>query len=79
MAELNAEKRKNLKSSDFAIPPDRYPIHDKAHAVNALARVEQNGSAAEKRQVRVKVCRRYPDLTWCQEHDPETGKEKNSG
>lgn len=39
---LSSSARKNLASSDFAIPEERaYPIHDKAHVRNALARAAQ--------------------------------------
>lgn len=65
MAELTAAQRNNLKPSDFAIPPDQYPIHDRAHAANALARVAQVGTSAEQAQVRRAVCARYSDLPAC--------------
>lgn len=56
-------KRKRMKSSSFAIPKKRkYPIHDKAHARNALARVSQHGSSAEKAKVRRAVKSRYPSI-----------------
>lgn len=41
---------------------DAYPIQDKAHGANALARVEQHGTPAEKAKVRAKVKAKYPDL-----------------
>ena len=41
---------------------DAYPIQDRAHGANALARVEQNGTPAEKAKVRAAVKRKYPDL-----------------
>lgn len=62
MGELTSGGRKRLKDSDFALPGRRYPIHDKAHAKNALARVAQHGSAGEKKKVRGKVYARYPGL-----------------
>lgn len=63
MAELSGRKRKSLPKSSFAIPDKRkYPIHDRAHAANALARVAQHGTAAEKRKVRAAVRRRYPSI-----------------
>lgn len=63
MARLNASKRKRLSSSQFAEPGKRkYPINDKAHARNALARVAANGTPAEKAQVRAAVKRRYPSI-----------------
>ena len=39
-----------------------YPIHDREHGSNALARVEQHGTPAEKATVRAKVKAKYPDL-----------------
>lgn len=66
MAELNAKKRKGLPDSDFAIPSERkYPIHDREHGANALARVQQNGTPAEQKQVKAAVCKRYSDLPAC--------------
>ena len=63
MAELSAADRKKLKDSDFAEPDRRkYPIEDETHARDALARVSQNGSEAEQREVRKKVEERYPDI-----------------
>jgi hypothetical protein len=63
MAKLSAADRKKLKDSDFAEPDRRkYPIEDETHARDALARVAQNGSEAEQRQVRKKVEERYPEI-----------------
>ncbi len=63
MAKLTAKMRNNLPSSAFAIPATRdYPIMDKAHAVDALARVAANGTPQQKAMVRAAVKRRYPDL-----------------
>lgn len=63
MARLSRKKRKRLKKSQFAIPSKRkYPINDKAHARNALSRVSQHGSPAEKRRVRAAVKRKYPSI-----------------
>ena len=41
---------------------DAYPINTRERAGNALARVEQNGTPAEKAKVRAAVKRAYPDL-----------------
>jgi hypothetical protein len=42
MARLTAEQRRRLPSSAFVYPRERrYPIHDVAHARNALARAGQ--------------------------------------
>ncbi len=60
---LSAAARKNLPSSAFVFPKDRrYPIHDKSHAANALAR---SSGKPEEGKVRAAVCRRYPDLPAC--------------
>ena len=49
MAKLTTAERNKLPDSDFAEPSKRkYPIEDKAHQRNALARVSQFGSAKEK-------------------------------
>lgn len=61
--ELSSEERKKLPSHDFAIPETRsYPIHNEAHARNALARVSQFGSPSEKAKVHAAVHRRYPNI-----------------
>jgi len=63
MGVLTARQRRRLPDSSFAIPEDRaYPIHDKAHARNALARVAQHGTSAEKKRVQAAVRRRYPNI-----------------
>lgn len=75
MGELTSRGRKRLKDSDFALPGRRYPIHDKAHARNALARVSQHGTAEEKRTVRKKVYARYPSLKMNSEIRKRAGRE----
>jgi Family of unknown function (DUF6582) len=63
MAKLTSKGRAKIKSSNFAEPGKRkYPIQDAAHARNALARVSQFGSPAEKKQVRAAVHRKYPGI-----------------
>lgn len=62
MARLTTRGRKRLSSGSFALPGRRYPIHDKAHARNALARVSQFGSPSEKARVRAAVKRRFPSI-----------------
>ena len=63
MADLTAKKRRALPDQTFAIPSERkYPINDRRHAANALARVAQNGTPAEKTQVKAAVKKKYPDL-----------------
>lgn len=62
MAKLTTKKRKSLKKSSFALPGKRYPINDANHARNALARVSQYGTPAEKARVRGAVHRKYPSI-----------------
>ena len=66
----STKERKKLSKKSFALPEKRkYPIPDKAHARNALARVAQHGSPAEQKKVRAGVKKRYPSL--------DDGKEDN--
>jgi len=72
MAKLTAKARQKLPSSSFALPgkgegksgkgAGSYPISDRSHAANALSRVSQHGSSAEKARVRAKVHAKYPDM-----------------
>jgi hypothetical protein len=72
MAKLKAAQRKSLPSSSFALPgkgkgPEgkgagSYPVPDASHARNALARVSQHGSPAEKARVRAKVKAKFPNI-----------------
>ena len=62
MTKLTAATRKKIPSGKFALPGRRYPIEDEAHARNALARVSEDGTPAEKAAVRRKVGRSYPNL-----------------
>jgi len=59
---LTAKARKHIKPSNFALPGGRYPIHDAAHARNALARVSQFGTPDEKAKVRAAVHRKFPGI-----------------
>ena len=63
MAKLTAKKRNALSKSSFAEPAKRaYPINDASHARNALSRVSQYGTSAEKAKVRAAVKRKYPNI-----------------
>ena len=62
MSRLTARGRKRIKTKNFALPGRRYPIHDKAHARAALARVAQHGTPSEKKRVRAAVSRKYPSM-----------------
>lgn len=70
---VSARKRESLKSSEFGVPSKaktseqkkqsgNYPIDTPARARNALARVSQHGTPAEKAQVRARVAKKYPDI-----------------
>lgn len=72
MADLTAKQRNKLPRSSFALPgkgegksgkgSGSYPIPDASHARNALARVSQHGSPAEKAAVRAKVKAKFPGI-----------------
>ena len=72
MAKLTSKDRQKLPSSSVALPgkgegkggkgAGSYPIPDRSHAANALSRVSQHGSSAEKARVRAKVHAKYPDM-----------------
>ncbi len=64
---LSTAKRERLPKSAFAIPekapgPGSYPIPDESHARNALARVSQHGTPAEKKRVKIAVTRKFPEI-----------------
>lgn len=69
---LTADARQRMPKSEFALPgkgdgpkgagAGSYPIPDKSHARNALARVSQHGSSAEKEKVRAAVHRKFPSI-----------------
>lgn len=69
---MSAKERQALPRSDFALPgkgegpkgagAGSYPIPDVNHARNALARVAQHGSSAEKAAVRAKVREKFPNI-----------------
>lgn len=63
MGVISYKRRKRMPNSAFAIPTKRkYPIPDKAHARNALARVAAYGTPAEKAQVKKAVYKKFPSL-----------------
>jgi hypothetical protein len=64
---LSYQARKKMPKGEFVFPKEkRYPIEDKPHARNALARVAQHGSSSEKAKVRAAVHSKYPDIGECQ-------------
>jgi len=59
----STKERRKLSKKSFALPGKRkYPIPDKAHARNALARVAQHGSDSEQKKVKAAVAKRFPSL-----------------
>jgi hypothetical protein len=62
MGTLTAKQRKALPLDDFAGPNRSYPIEDRAHAIDALARAHANASAKLRAQIDAAVYRKYPDL-----------------
>jgi hypothetical protein len=61
--DLTAQGREHIKGKNFAEPKQKkYPIEDRTHARNALARVAQNGSPSEKKAVDAKVHAKYPGI-----------------
>lgn len=62
LATLDAKKRGQLKSEDFALPPDGYPMQDIAHARNALARAAQHATPDEQATIKKRVYARWPQL-----------------
>lgn len=57
---LTTKGRKHIKKSNFVFPKEkRYPIHDLAHARNALAR---SSGKPEEAQVKSAVYKKYPQL-----------------
>jgi len=59
----STNERKKLSKKSFALPGKRkYPIPDKAHARNALARVAQHGTKAEQKKVKAAVRKRFPSI-----------------
>jgi hypothetical protein len=75
LSTLSSEQRSRLKPYQFAIPekapgPGSYPINDKRHARNALARVAQHGTPKTQARVRAAVHRKYPGIGF----DPRFGR-----
>jgi hypothetical protein len=63
MAKLKAKKRSKLPASAFAYPGTRkFPIYDRAHARNALARAAQSKTSGSYAHVAAAVHRRFSDI-----------------
>ena len=59
MSKLTTKERKKIPEGEFAGPDRSYPIEDRNHARNALARA--SGKPIEGR-IRAAVHRKYPDI-----------------
>ena len=63
MAASGKGRYPGLKASSFGLPGKRkYPINTVKRGRNALARVAQHGTPAEKAQVRRRVASKYPSI-----------------
>jgi hypothetical protein len=62
MARLTTKARKKLPTKSFAGPGRSYPIQDKAHARDALARASQFASPSVKAKIRSKVRKKFPSI-----------------
>lgn len=79
MAKLSTKQRKALPKSSFAIPSKApksgsFPINNASHARNALSRVSQFGTSAQKAKVRAAVKRKFPNIG--QSSKSKSGKKK---
>jgi hypothetical protein len=54
-------------------PPRKYPIPDKTHARNALARVARNGTTAEQKKARAAAKKRFPSISLDLSCDTQVG------
>lgn len=61
-APLTAKQRDKLPDSAFALPGRQYPIDTPERARAAMARVQQFGSASDKKRVMAAVKKKYPDM-----------------
>ena len=81
---LSYKERQKLPKGDFALPgkgdgPEgkqggSYPIPDESHARNALARVSQHGTSAEKAKVKAAVERKFPGIKVSESSAAEKGE-----
>ena len=62
MSKLSSGARKRLPKSAFAGPDRSYPIPDKSHARNALARASQFASPSLKAKISAKVHSKFPSI-----------------
>ena len=73
MAKLTAARRNRLPESDFAVAGRKFPVNDRSHARNALARAAQSGSSRIEAEVKAKVRSKFPGMGM----GKKTAKRKN--
>lgn len=61
MAKMSASERDTLPAKDFAGPDRSFPVNDRSHARNALARASQFHPEL-KAKIRAKVAKKFPDI-----------------
>lgn len=75
---LTSKQRKSLKKGTFCGPDKSYPVPDKAHAANALARAKQHASGDLYKKIKACVCRKANENGWnlpaCKAGDEELDK-----
>lgn len=90
MAKITYARRKSMKATSFVFPKGtkaapgkkKFPIHDKAHARQALSRAGQKKTKlTHKERCRVVkvVCKRYPDIGMCAGKSKPRGKKLACG
>lgn len=62
MAKLTTKARKAIPTKSFALPGRKYPIEDKAHARNALARASQFASPSQLARIKSMVAKKFPSI-----------------
>lgn len=63
MAKLTTNERNSLDKSEFVYPGQRkFPINDRAHAANAMARAAQSDVPSIKANVSAAVHRKFPNM-----------------
>lgn len=62
MSKLTSKERNSLPAKEFAGPDRSYPIPDKNHARNAMARAAQHALPSLKAKIAAKVHKKFPDI-----------------
>ena len=62
MARLTTKARDALPAADFAGASRTFPIEDKAHARDALARASQHASPELRAKIKARVRKKFPSI-----------------